>query len=438
MTPAADVRASYLADFERLAANGGAAAPPWLRQLRQAGIERFAADGFPNTHQESWRFTDVSPIARTPFPTLHAPKTRATPAAVERLLGGPTPLRLVFLDGVFEPGLSSAEGLAPGVKLASLGQIVTTDGELLAPYLGRYADLGRNPFTALSTAFIRDGAFVLIPAGLAVTQPIYLVFLTSSAAAGCAMYPRTVIVWERDTSAAVVEVYASLDSGEYLSGPVTEMVVGQGARARHLRIQRESDQAFHMATSQSYQARDSDFFSTTVALGARLSRHDINAVLDGPGAQLLLNGLSILGGQQHVDHHTTIEHAQPHGESHELFNGIFDGQAHGVFTGRIIVRPGAQRTDSKQTNNNLLLSEDARADSQPQLEIYADDVKCTHGATIGPLDPNGVFYLQTRGIGAQEARQVLTYGFAADVVARLDDPDLRQRLDALVRARLGT
>jgi len=193
-----------------------------------------------------------------------------------------------------------------------------------------------------------------------------------------------------------------------------------------------------MATSQSYQARDSDFFSTTVALGARLSRHDINAVLDGPGAQLLLNGLSILGGQQHVDHHTTIEHAQPHGESHELFNGIFDGQAHGVFTGRIIVRPGAQRTDSKQTNNNLLLSEDARADSQPQLEIYADDVKCTHGATIGPLDPNGVFYLQTRGIGAQEARQVLTYGFAADVVARLDDPDLRQRLDALVRARLGT
>jgi Fe-S cluster assembly protein SufD len=437
MTQAADVRSSYLADFERFAANGGAAAPAWLRQLRRSGAERFAARGFPTTHEEAWRFTDVSPLARTPFAALHAPRTRATPEAVERVLGGPVGFRVVFVDGLFEPALSAIAGLPRGVKVGSLAEVLATDGDLLAQHLGRYADLDRNPFTALSTAFIRDGAFVLIPKGVAVAQPIYLLFLTSSAAEGCAIYPRNVIVVEREASATVVEAYAALDSGEYLTDAVTEIVLGEGARGRHLRVQQESDEAFHMATSQSSQQRDSDFFSTTVALGARLSRHDVNAVLDGPGARLLLNGLSILGGQQHVDHHTTIEHAQPHGESHELFNGILDGRARGVFTGRIIVRPGAQRTDSKQTNNNVLLSESARADSQPQLEIYADDVKCTHGATIGPLDPNAVFYLETRGIGAGEARQLLTYGFAADIVSRLDDPELRDRLDRLVRARLG-
>ncbi len=437
MTHAGDVRSSYLADFERFASNGGVAAPPWLRRLREAGIERFAALGFPTTHQEAWRFTDVSPLTRTPFMALHAPRTRATPEVIERVLGGPTALRLVFVDGAFEPALSATTGLPRGVKVGNLGQVVATDGDLLAQHVGRYADPDRNPFTALSTAFIRDGAFVLIPEGVSVVQPIYLLFLTSSAAGGCAIYPRNVIVLEREASATVVEAYAALDSGEYLTSAVTEIVLGEGARGRHLRIQQESDKAFHMATSQSHQERDSDFFSTTVALGARLSRHDVNAVLDGPGARLLLNGLSILGGQQHVDHHTTIEHARPHGESHELFNGILDGHARAVFTGRIIVRPGAQRTDSKQTNHNVLLSESARADSQPQLEIYADDVKCTHGATIGPLDPTAIFYLETRGLGAAEARQLLTYGFAADIVSRLDHPDLRQRLDRLVRGRLG-
>jgi Fe-S cluster assembly protein SufD len=242
---------------------------------------------------------------------------------------------------------------------------------------------------------------------------------------------------ERGAMATVVETYATLDGGQHLTNSVTELVLEEGARAHHLRIQRESDTAFHMATSQSYQGKDSRLLSCSVAFGSALSRHDVNAVLDGTGAELLLNGLSVLAGRQHVDHHTTIEHARPHCESHELFNGIFADHARGVFTGRIIVRPGAQQTDSKQTNNNVLLSEAARADSQPQLEIYADDVKCTHGATIGPLDPNALFYLQTRGIGAQDARQLLTYGFAADVVSRLEVPELRERLDRLVGARLA-
>jgi Fe-S cluster assembly protein SufD len=222
-----------------------------------------------------------------------------------------------------------------------------------------------------------------------------------------------------------------------LTNSVTEVVLDEGAQLDLCREQREGAQSNHVAASHFHQARDSRLVFTTVALGAGLVRHDIHAVLDGSNAYLILNGLSVLGGHQHVDHHTTIDHAKPHCESHEYFNGVFDGESRGVFNGRIIVRPGAQRTDSKQTNNNLLLSQSARADSQPQLEIYADDVKCTHGSTVGPLDPTALFYLRSRGLGAEEARGLLTYGFGAEILDRITVPGARQRLDGEIRARLG-
>jgi Fe-S cluster assembly protein SufD len=250
-------------------------------------------------------------------------------------------------------------------------------------------------------------------------------------------HPRTLIVLEREAAGQVAETYASLDGGIYLTNAVTELVLGDGARAHHARVQRESERAYHIATNLSHQGRDSRLVSTTIALGAGLSRHHVSAVLDGTGAFLLLNGLSVLGGRQHVDHHTSIDHARPHCESHEFFNGVFDGESRGVFNGRIIVRPGAQRTDSKQTNNNLLLSTTARADSQPQLEIYADDVKCTHGSTVGPLDETALFYLRSRGIGPDEARGLLTYGFAAQILDQVEIAGVRDGLDAFVRERLG-
>jgi Fe-S cluster assembly protein SufD len=249
------------------------------------------------------------------------------------------------------------------------------------------------------------------------------------------VHPRLLIVLERAAEAKIVEVYDA--DGVSLSNAVTEVVLADGARLDLCREQRQSGQSYHMATTQSSQGRDSRFVLTTMALGASLSRHDINAVLDGSGAYLILNGLSLLDQRQHVDYHTTIDHAQPHCESHEYFNGIFDGESHGVFNGRIIVRHGAQKTDSKQTNNNLLLSEAARADSQPQLEIYADDVKCTHGSTVGPLDPTALFYLRSRGLGAAEARGLLTYGFGAEILDRIAIPGVRERLDGVIRDRLG-
>jgi Fe-S cluster assembly protein SufD len=437
MTPALDARERYLAEFRRRAGNGAPAVPQWLRDLRQAGIDRFAAVGFPTTREEAWRFTDIAPLAGTPFGPPQPSGAGAPSQVVESILGGPSALRLVFVDGAYDAALSSLSGIPSGVRLGSLGDALRADGDLLAGHVGRYARIEQNPFTALNTAFLQDGGLVHVGPGVSVEQPIYLLFLTSSAGRESLIHPRSLLVLEPGATAAVVETYAALDGGQYLTNSVTELVLAEGARAHHLRIQRESDAAFHMATSQTYQGKDSRLLSCSVALGSALSRHDVNAVLDGTGAELLLNGLSVLAGRQHVDHHTTIEHARPHCESHELFNGIFADHARGVFTGRIIVRPGAQQTDSKQTNNNVLLSEAARADSQPQLEIYADDVKCTHGATIGPLDPNALFYLQTRGVDARDARQLLTYGFAADVVSRLEVPELRKRLNELVEARLA-
>jgi len=250
-------------------------------------------------------------------------------------------------------------------------------------------------------------------------------------------HPRVLVVLEGLAQAKIVESYEGATGGVFLTNAVTEIVLGDGARLDHCRVQQDGEQGYHMATTQAYQERDSRLVFTTVALGARLSRHDINAVLDGPGAYLVLNGLSVLAGRQHVDYHTTIDHARPHGESHEYINGVFDDEAHGVFNGRIIVRPGAQRTDSKQTNNNLLLSDGARADSQPQLEIYADDVKCTHGSTVGPLDQTALYYLRSRGLGESEARGLLTYGFGAEILDRVAIPETRARLDHLVRTRLG-
>src|SRR5205814_135061 len=250
-------------------------------------------------------------------------------------------------------------------------------------------------------------------------------------------HPRSLVVIEPGAEVAVVETYAGLGDAVYWSNAVTEIVVGQGARAELYRVQREGRQGLQVATTHSRQERDSFLGVHVVTLGAALARHDITSVLDGAGAELVLNGLYLLSAAQHADHHTVIDHAQPHCASHEYFNGVLAERAHGVFNGRTIVRPGAQRTDSKQTNNNLLLSTEARADSQPQLEIYADDVKCTHGSTVGPLDQTALYYLRSRGLSPETARSLVTYGFAAEILGRMQRPDVRERLDGLVRAGLA-
>ena len=429
----------YVARFEALSGNGAAGDPAWLGELRRDGIARFAEVGFPHVRLEEWRFTNVTPIAQTAFAPAPAPAAAGpVPADTgdEKVIGDSDRLVAVFVNGRFAPERSALGGLPEGVVVTGLAQAIATHEALVRAHLGRYARVEANPFTALNTAFIQDGAFVHVPRGAVVDRPIQLVFLTTAEDRPVLAHVRNLIVAERGAQASLIETYAGPSDAVYWTNAVTEMVIGEHANVDTYRVQRESERAYHTATSQSYQQRDSVFSHIPFVFGSVLSRHDVNAVLDGQGAECTLNGLSVLRGRQHVDHHTTLEHAQPHCNSWEFFNGVYDQQSRGVFNGRIIVRRPAQRTDSKQTNNNLLLSPDARADSQPQLEIYADDVKCTHGATLGPIAPKAMFYLQSRGLSPDEARQLLTYGFASEILGYVTLEALRERLDQLVTRRL--
>jgi len=431
----------YVRDFQAFASNGAAGAPAWLREIREGAIARFAELGFPTMKQEEWRFTSVAPIAETRFTLASAARSPLPARAeIERLTPAAGP-RLVFADGRYVPELSSFAGLPDGVYAGSLAAALKAgpSGALARAHLARHAHWRDSAFAALNTAFLADGAFVHVPAGCVLAQPLEVVFVATDGGSDepTVAHPRGLIVVERGAQAAVVETYTSLGDRVHWTNAVSEVVVGEGARVEYYRVQREGRRAYHVATTQSRQERDSFLGLHAVTVGGTLARHDITTVLDGTGAELILNGLYVLGGSQHADHHTVIDHARAHCASHEFFNGVLAERAHGVFNGRIIVRPGAQRTDSKQTNNNLLLSTEARADSQPQLEIYADDVKCTHGSTVGPLDPTALYYLQSRGLSPETARSLLTYGFAAEILGRMQRADLRERCDRLVRAELA-
>jgi len=426
-----------LADFHAFSGNGAPVAPAWLRDLRIAGIEQFEAAGFPNSREERWRFTSVKSLSEAPY-SLHRnlDSSVSLEDAEPYLLSAGSDQRIVFVNGQYSAVLSVHRGGPRGISLNALSALSTSELRVLERHLAKYADPADNPFTALNTAFIADGALIHVPRGLVVEQPIQLLYLSTRAEEPTVRHPRNLILVEPGASATVVEKYIGLSDGEYWTNVVTEIVLGEDARLNVYRVQREGKAGYHTATTQSEQARGSEFTLATIELGGALSRHDINAVLNGEGAECSLYGLSQLQGRQHVDHHTTVYHAMPNCRSWELFNGIYDDRSRGVFTGRIVVKPGAQKTDSKQTNNNLLLSDSARADSQPQLEIYADDVKCTHGATLGPIDERALFYFQSRGIAAEAARNLITYGFGVEILNQIGIPELRQSLDEVVHATL--
>src|SRR5947199_6572699 len=343
--------------YRAWASNGASGAPDWLKDLREGGIARFHDLGFPNMKQEAWRFTSVAPIAEGTFELATPPARIPTLEEIRPFLLLEAGYRLVFVDGFFQRALSTP--FFDDVQ--SLAHVVTHRQDLVRQHLGKYAATEDRPFSALNTAFVNDGAFVHVPAKATIAEPIQLLFLASGKPA--VTHPRNLVVLDREARASIVETYASLSHGAYWTNSVTEIVVGEAARVDYHRVQRESPGAYHVAATQTHQGRDSTVNLHMVAFGAALARHDIGAVLAGPGGRLILNGLYLLDGAQHADHHTTIDHAADHCESHEYFNGLLDGKAAGGVTGRIIVRPGAQKTDSKQTNNNLLLSGQAHADS---------------------------------------------------------------------------
>lgn len=402
-----------------------------LSARRQIAFDRFAALGFPTTRDEEWKYTSVAPIARATFRLATPEDGRSLTPDTPLPLGDVTRCRLVFINGVFAPRLSVVEGLPDGVVVGSLSAMAQ-EAEAVERHLARYARWDDRAFVALNTALMTDGAFLYLPRGAVVEEPIHFLFLSIARAEPLVTYPRALIVAEETSQATIVESYVGEPGAVYFTNAVTEIVLAEGAVLDHYRVQRESAAAFHIATQQVYQSRSSTFTTHSVQLGGGLVRNDINAVLDGPGGECTLNGLYVVDGHRHVDNHTAIDHAQPHCNSHELYKGILDGHGTAVFNGKIYVRQGAQKTDAKQTNQNLLLSEDATINTKPQLEIFADDVRCTHGATVGQLDRDALFYLRSRGIGVEAARALLTHAFATDILSRVKVEPLRRELETLL------
>jgi Fe-S cluster assembly protein SufD len=420
----------YVAEFEA-AADRRPAGPAWLEARRREAIERFAALGLPTTRDEEYRFTNVAPITSTDFARA-GDSTVERPSIVEHLYGHAVATELVFVNGRFAPSLSTVGALAGGAVAARLADHLDTPG---AESLGAVAGTDAA-FTALNTALFEDGAVVRVPKGVVIEKPINIVFVTTGAAQATVSYPRVLLVAGEHSQAQVIETHVGLGGGVHFSCAVTEVVAAPSSRLEHYRVQLERPDGYHYCRLQLQAARSATFLSHAFSLGGAIVRNDLGAVLGGEGIDCTLNGLYLADGETLVDNHTTIDHAKPHCGSHEVYKGILGGKARGVFNGKIIVRQDAQKTDAKQTNKAMLLSGQAQINTKPQLEIFADDVKCTHGATVGQLDSDAMFYLQARGIARTDARAILIRAFAGDIVNRVRFEPLRERLDGWLLAQI--
>ena len=423
---------SYLesfSEFEKLAAGHGL---PWLRKLRRDAFARFCEVGFPTTHDEDWRFTNVSAIAQTAFRLTCNRRVRLSQQELKPYRVAGVACQLVFVNGHFARELSLLGKLPNGVKVSSLAGEISSNPGAIEPHLGRYLDVRRDAFCALNTAFVEHGAFVRIPRGTLVEEPICLLFVSTADDAPSMSHPRNLIVAEEDSQATFVEDYVSLDGGTVFCNTATELVASDHAVLSHYMLEREHKQAFNVSTLRIQQGRSANVVSHSVLLGGALVRNNVHPVLAGEGGECLINGLFVGDGHQHLDNYMLVEHASPHCGSRQFYNGILDGHAHGVFHGRIIVHKDAQKTNAKQTNRNLLLSDDAQIDTKPQLEIYADDVKCTHGATIGQIEGDALFYLRSRGIDEVSARKLLLFAFASECLDRMKQGPVRKHVEGLI------
>jgi Fe-S cluster assembly protein SufD len=408
--------------------------PTWLRNLRRAGNAHFTELGFPTTEDEEWRFTNVRPISEMQPQAAPANVKLTTAEIAPFTYGNLTSRRLVFVDGQFHPELSTP-GKNNGVTVLSLAAAVQADEDVLSEHLGRYARYDDNAFAALNTSLIEDGAVIVIGAKQRVEEPIFLLFVSTAKTAGVVSNPRILIIAHERAEARIIEKYVSLGFENHFTNGVTELVLEESARIEHCKIQDENLNAFHVATISAYQKRNSNLLTHSISLGGAITRNNVIPVLDAEGCECTMNGLYLGRDTQLIDHHTSIHHAKPNCNSHEFYHGILDGKSQGVFNGKIFVRPDAQKTDAKQTNRNLLLSDEAGINTKPQLEIFADDVKCTHGATVGQLEEEHIFYLRARGIGLENARRMLVHAFASDIVNRISIDEIRGELDDLFYER---
>lgn len=408
----------------------------WVHELRRKARARAAELGIPTTKDEEWRYTNIAPLAKRAFSRPEPEKDIAGKDIAALLPPGLAEARLVFIDGRYSEALSNLGTLPKGVTLTSLHAALAADDKALKDHLAKYARQNDHPFVALNTAFLVDGAWLHVPKGVEVETPVHVLHIASGVE-GQIAHPRNLFVLEAAARGTVLEHYAALSSGAYVTNAVTEVALGEGAVLDHTKLQEEGAGATHIASIEARLAGKANFANHNVTLGGELTRNDINAVLDGEQVECTVNGFYIANGTQHVDNHTLVDHAKPHCHSYEIYKGVMDDSSNAVFNGKIFVHQDAQKTDAKQDNKHLLLSRDAEVQTKPQLQIYADDVKCTHGATVGQLDPDAVFYLRSRGIGHAEARRLLTFAFAEDVLKEIKHKAVRAWIAGRVHERMA-
>jgi Fe-S cluster assembly protein SufD len=411
-----------------LALNGHMPAP--LNTLRANAMDSFCAQGFPSQKEEAWRFTDISDIAETDWQTAVLPFAVKAEALPERAaFWHSTPWQVLIVDGQF---ISTTMPKQAGLQVSSLRDALQMDPDRVLQHLGSYAGYEGHPFTALNTALFSDGLYLHLAADIILPQPIQVFYIQTQSQA-TVLHPRSLYLFDRGSQASVMETFVGLEGATYFINPVSEWVVGDNAGIQHYKIQDEAANGYHVSRQCVFQERNSRFQASSYSFGAKLERNDLNAIIAGDNVEVELNGLYMLTGEQHVDHHTTMSHRQPHSFSRQLYKGILSGSSRAVFNGRIHVTREAQKTDAIQANKNLLLSDLATIDTQPQLEIFADDVRCTHGGTVGQLDEEGLFYLRTRGLAYESARNLMVHAFAGEVVQRVHDANLRERLEHRVK-----
>lgn len=412
-----------------------AEAETWLPRLRSDAQARFDAAGIPRPTEEDWRQTNVQPVASFAATVPNAVSVSA--ADLDALpLASIVTCRVVLVNGAFHSALSTTASLPRGVRATSFARALRDGPEALEPHLGRAATTVNAPFVALNLARFADGVVVTVDPGVEASAPLHIVHVAVPGETPFALHPRTLVVAGAGSRLTLVESFLALGAGTYLTNAVTEVIAAEDARVEHVKIQAEGDAGWHVASVAGHQARGACLISHNVSLGAILARNDIGSRLDGPGAECRLYGLYVVDGAQHVDNHTWLDHATPHCPSWEMYKGLLGGHARAVFNGRIVVREGAQKTDAKQSNKNLILGDGAVVHTRPQLEIHANDVRCTHGATIGRLDEAALFYLRTRGIGKDDARNVLVRAFADDVIDQIPVGTVRDVLKDTLHRRL--
>ena len=406
-------------------------------ETRKTAMKELEENGFPTRRQENWKYTDIRPVIRTPFSLPEDKQGSVAPDYLDECRPeGLECHELVFINGIYNRDISSTGDLTGGMVLDSLENAGVDYAGLVDRHLARYADTKNNPFVALNTAFLKQGAFIYIPRDLRVEKPVHLLFITSDGAKAQVSYPRILVIMEENSDATIIEQYNGTGENHYFTNSVTEICLLDGSRLEHCKIQQENSDSYHIGNLHVAQHGKSHFLSHSFTLGGSITRNDIHAELRDEGAEILLNGLYIATGSQHMDNHTRVDHLFPRTCSREYYRGVVNDHARAVFNGKVVVHKDAQKTDALQSNANLLLADTAEVDTKPELEIYADDVKCSHGATVGQLDDDMLFYLRSRAIDKKTARNMLTSAFTEEIINRIPFPELHSYIGRQVQQKL--